>query len=119
MILAISLVSLAYVVSGLIYARLLAGHIAYRLRDVDAKIWRDAVDIPSYDFGFDNPPDFFEWLVGWSVGLVVGVVWPAALLLQRIRAPSWPRRYTIGAEAENIRRCRTERVARLERELDL
>jgi hypothetical protein len=97
-LLAILAASLAYAVAGLVCARLIAGHLAYRFWERSYK-------------RFDGP-DGEQWLGAWLIGLAVGVVWPLALLISKINFT----RFAVGAEAREIQRRQAQRITDLERQ---
>ncbi|HEX4520419.1 MAG TPA: hypothetical protein VH063_12635 [Gaiellaceae bacterium] len=97
----------AYAIGGAIFARMVAGHLAWK--------WKSQ---------FEARPQFWDWLAGGCVGILVSWLWLPALLsrrLPRMRIPA------IGAErkAQELERERAEqdrleqaqkRIAELERD---
>ena len=98
--------SLAYAACGLVCARLIAGHLAYRFRDIDAQQY--------HHISSDRMPTGEQWFGGWCVGLCIGAIWPSAWLIWRVftRFP----RITIGAEGRDRKHREARRIEDLERE---
>ncbi len=96
----------AYAVGGVIFARMVAGHLAWK--------WKSQ---------FETRPQVWDWLAGWCVGILASWLWLPALVfrgLPRVRIPA------IGAERkarEHEQEHRLEeakqRIAELERETGL
>ncbi len=92
----------AYCVSWLIVARLLAGHLAWRMFE------NGKMAYPSL-YRSHHRPMLDQWTGAWAVALVLGAIWPAVLLVYRVP-------WRIGAEREALLKQRAERIEELERE---
>lgn len=87
--------SIPYSVCGLVCARMIAGHLAWK--------WKWSSHLA---------PDTAQWFGAAICGLALGVIWP--LVLVTVKLPM--SRLAVGEEAAEIRRRQAKRIAELERE---
>lgn len=91
-------IGIAYGLAALVAARSIAGAIAWSWTPNSLRR--------------DGTPDFGQWLGAAALGVMVGLVWPLALVVWKLPAP------VIGAERSQRLRERNERIKELERELE-
>ena len=96
--------SLAYAVVALIAARMIAGHLAWRMFNVDRA--------KGYSSRCLESPTGDQWFGAWCLALCLAVVWP--LVVVAMLAP-----WRMGAEREAQIAARERRVGELERELGI